>query len=328
MTASVQPDDTADPFHRIDTSVAHPARRYNYWLGGKDHFAADRASGDAIANVFPAVRTAALENRRFLHRTVAYLAGTAGIRQFLDVGVGIPLPPNTHDIAQRIAPSCRVVYVDNDPIVLTHARALLTSHPHGATAYVDADLRDPVSILRHPDVHRTIDLAQPVGLLLIAVLHFLTDEQATRAVATLLDALAPGSYVALSHGTTDFWTADTAAQVPQLQRGSETPYRPRSREQIAGFVAGLHLVDPAPATPAPAAGTTTPTGQPGARLVPVVRWRPDRDDGQDLRDDEVACYGLVAHIAGPVPQPGSAPTGSALFSSRPARPASQDGVHP
>ncbi|MET7397375.1 SAM-dependent methyltransferase [Dactylosporangium sp. NPDC005572] len=317
----------ATPLQRIDTTTAHPARRYNYWLGGKDNFAADRESGDNIAAVFPTVRTAALENRRFLHRTVAYLAGIAGIRQFLDIGVGIPLSPNTHEIAQEVAPDSRIVYVDNDPIVLAHARALLTSHPQGATAYLDADLRDPGSILHHPDLHRTVDLTRPVGLLLVAVLHFLRDDEATHAVAELLGALAPGSYVVLSHGTADFWSADAAAQAPQLQRGNETRYQPRSREEIAGLVAGLHLVDPDPSIPDRAAGTTTPIDRSGEQLMSVSQWRPYHDDHQQLRyvrDEDVACYGMVARTA---PKPGSAST-VVVPSASPANPATRLGPQP
>jgi hypothetical protein len=152
----------------LDTSVAHPARRYNYWLGGKDHFAADRESGDLLAAAFPTARIAARENRDFLRRSVRYLA-TAGIRQFLDIGTGLPVPDNTHEIAQRMAPDARVVYVDNDPIVMTHARALTVDTPPGRTGYIEADLREPESILGHPQLRDTLDLDQPVALLLVAV---------------------------------------------------------------------------------------------------------------------------------------------------------------
>jgi hypothetical protein len=162
-----------DP-HRIDTSVPHPARRYNYWLGGKDHFQADRDSGDAIAELFPTVRAAALANRAFMRRAVTYVA-RQGVRQFLDIGTGIPAPNNTHEVAQAINPDTHVVYVDNDPIVMSHARALLTSREGGLTAYLEADLRDYEEILNHPDVRRVLDLGQPVGLLLVAILHFLVD---------------------------------------------------------------------------------------------------------------------------------------------------------
>jgi hypothetical protein len=147
----------------LDTSVAHTARRYNYWLDGKDNFAADRQSGDQIAAAFPDIVTAVQENRRFLRRVVTYLAAECGIRQFLDIGTGLPTADNTHEVAQRVAPQARIVYVDNDPLVLVHARALLTSHPDGVTAYIDADLRRPDDILSAPELHAILDLTQPVG---------------------------------------------------------------------------------------------------------------------------------------------------------------------
>jgi len=183
--------------YRLDTTVAPPARRYNYWIGGKDHFAADRESGEAILAAFPAARAAALENRAFLRRAVTYLTAEAGVRQFLDIGTGIPAPDNTHEVAQAIAPESRVVYVDNDPIVLTHARALLSSSPQGATAYLEEDLHDFPKILEHPEVTGTLDLTQPVALLLVAVLHFVHDEDDPyEMVAGLLDGLPVGSYLA------------------------------------------------------------------------------------------------------------------------------------
>src|SRR5258705_6448220 len=153
--------------HQIDTKSPHPARRYNYWLGGKDHFAADRESGDAIAALFPTVRLAALENRNFMRRAVTFLSREAGVRQFLDIGTGIPAPNNTHEVAQALAPESRVVYVDNDPIVLSHARALLNSTPEGATAYIEADLRDHERILSDPYLRKTLDFSDPVALLLV-----------------------------------------------------------------------------------------------------------------------------------------------------------------
>jgi hypothetical protein len=164
------------PSPPFDTSVPHPARRYNYWLGGKDNFAADRESGDAVAAAFPTVRIAAIENRRFLGRAVSFLAQEAGIRQFLDIGTGIASANNTHEVAQSIAPESRIVYVDNDPIVLTHARALLTSTAEGATAYIDADLRNPGRILSDSHLEATLNLSEPVGLILVAILHFIRDE--------------------------------------------------------------------------------------------------------------------------------------------------------
>src|SRR3954466_8230591 len=152
----------------IDSSVAHPARRYNYWLGGKDNFAADRASGDEIERKFPGMRTGVRANRDVLGRMVTFLAAEAGVRQFLDIGTGLPTADNTHEVAQRVAPAARIVYVDNDPLVLSHARALLPSSPEGATDYIDADLRDQATILA--EASKTLDLSQPVGLLLMGIL--------------------------------------------------------------------------------------------------------------------------------------------------------------
>jgi SAM-dependent methyltransferase len=281
-------------------------------LGGKDHFAADRASGDAIAAAFPGVRTAALANRRFLERAVAYLAGETGIRQFLDVGVGLPFSPNTHEIAQGIAADCRVVYVDNDPVVLAHARALLTSSRQGRTAFLDADLRDPASILTSPQLRRTLDLGQPVGLLLVAVLHFLPDDEAAQAVAALRDALAPGSYIVLSHGTDDYMTSRDTDQIPALTKTDPAVFRPRSRAAIAAYVAGLHLVDPAPAPHD--SGDPVVIDSSGRGLVSVARWR---HDGDTPPDEEVACYGVAARAGVPAdptspPEGGSGGAGAAV----------------
>lgn len=278
---------------RIDTSVPHPARRYNYWCGGKDHFPADRASGDAIATAFPAVVAAANENRGFLHRAVRYLTN-AGVRQFLDVGAGIPLAPNTHEIAQAIAADNRIVYLDNDPMVLAHARALLTSGPLGATACLDADLREPATILGSAELLGTLDLGRPVGLLLVAVLHFLTDDEAARAVAELTSALAPGSFVVLSHGTSDFMTDAATAELPGLQRHDPAQYRPRSRSHIARFINGLNVIDPTPEHHRTADVTAD---QDGMGLVSVARWRRDPTSAPCPSDEDVACYGVVAQTA-------------------------------
>lgn len=206
----------------IDVTVAHPARRYDFWLGGKDNFEADRESAREIEKRMPTVRLAVQENRWFLHRTVKFLADH-GVRQFLDIGTGIPTSPNTHQIAQDVDPSSRVVYADNDPLVLVHARALMTSRPEGRTAYLDADLRDPDAILAHPDLQATLDLGEPVGLLLIAILHFIRDdENPRRIINTLLDALPNGSWVAATHGTFEHMPPDqlaamTAVTDPQSQ---------------------------------------------------------------------------------------------------------------
>jgi S-adenosyl methyltransferase len=263
--------------NRLNTSVAHPARRYDYWLGGKDNFAADRESGDAVAAAFPAVRTAAIENRRFLRRAVGYLAREAGIRQFLDVGTGIPTADNTHQVAQAIAPSSRIVYVDNDPIVLVHARALLTSSPEGATAYLDADLRRPEQILEDPQLRATLDLAEPVALMLAAVLHFIPDADDPYAlVATMTSALAPGSYLTVSHATNDFMSAATSSAVGAADSRTQVPFQFRGREQVARFVAGMEPVAPG--------------------IVSTAEWRADDETPPRPSAAEAAGYGVVARI--------------------------------
>src|SRR4051812_1006472 len=198
---------------RIDTTTAHPARRYNYWLGGKDNFAADRASGDAIEAAMPTIRLMALENRMFLGRAVRHLA-EQGIAQFLDIGTGIPAPGNTHEVAQSVIPAARTVYVDNDPIVLTHARALLTSAPTGTNAYLDADIRRPESILNHPDLAATLDLTRPVALMLVAVLHFVRDDEDPQGIVRkLIGALPAGSYVVATHATWEYQSAESIAEL-------------------------------------------------------------------------------------------------------------------
>ncbi|MEV8509692.1 SAM-dependent methyltransferase [Actinoplanes sp. NPDC051475] len=231
--------------NRINIGDAHPARRYNYWLGGKDNFAADRASADAIEKIFPHIRTAAIENRRFLQRAVRWLTAKAGIRQFLDIGTGIPSADNTHEVAQRHAPDARVLYVDNDPIVLTHARALLTSHPLGRTEFIDADLRHPETILDDPALKTTLDLTQPVALLLVAVLHFLTDHDDPYTVVTnLLDRLAPGSYLVLSHATVELLPAETATALTDRDVPGRGDFTSRTYEQVERFFDGLEFVPP------------------------------------------------------------------------------------
>jgi hypothetical protein len=259
---------------RIDTTVAHPARRYDYWLGGKDNFAADRASGDAVAAAFPTVRTAAIENRRFLRRAVAYLTREAGIRQFLDIGTGIPTANNTHQVAQSIAPESRIVYVDNDPIVLVHARALLTSSTEGATAYLDADLRDPEKILADPDLHATIDLSRPVGLMLVAILHFVKDaDDPYAAVARLVSAMPPGSYLTVTHATNDYMPPETSAAVNDADTRTQVPFQFRSRTEFARFLDGLELVPPG--------------------ITSVAEWRAGDEEQPRPTAAETAVYGAV-----------------------------------
>ena len=192
-------------FKRIDTTIPHPARVYDYLLGGKDNFAADRAAAEQLIAVSPGVREGVRAHRAFLRRAVRYLAAEAGMKQFLDIGTGIPTQGNTHEVAQEIVPEARVAYVDNDPIVLVHGRALLTSHPAGKTTVIEADLRRPEEILAHPDVRDTIDFSRPVALILAGVLHFLTDEEDPHGVVERLKAAVPsGSHLLLSHVTLDF----------------------------------------------------------------------------------------------------------------------------
>ncbi|HKB29536.1 MAG TPA: SAM-dependent methyltransferase, partial [Streptosporangiaceae bacterium] len=187
---------------KIDTTVPHSARVWNYWLGGKDHYPVDRDAGDQYRQIFPQIVDIARADRTFLGRAVRYLAGEAGIRQFLDIGTGLPTLDNTHEVAQRVAPQSRIVYVDNDPLVLVHARALLTSTPEGACNYIEADLREPDKILKAAAA--TLDLAQPVAITLLGILHFISDhDEAYQIVTRLVDAVPPGSYLALTHATLD-----------------------------------------------------------------------------------------------------------------------------
>jgi len=249
---------------RFDVGAAHIARVYNYWLGGTDYFAADRVAGDATVEVYPGIRLSAQANRAFLARAVHYLAGTEGIRQFLDIGTGLPAANNTHEVAQATAPASRIVYVDNDPLLLAHARALLTSSPEGATAYLDADLRDTGKILAH--AAGTLDFSQPVAIMLIAVLHYIPDlAEARDIVARLLAAVPPGSFLAISHAGSDLFPHEIAAFEKSLNEhlpGDRHVARPR--EDVSLFFAGTALLTPGvvrvsewrPATPEPAAHTT------------------------------------------------------------------------
>jgi hypothetical protein len=240
----------------LDSSVPHPARRYNYWLGGKDNFAADRQSGDELEAMFPTVRKGAVANREFLQRAVGYLALEAGIRQFLDIGTGLPTADNTHEVAQRVDPRSRVVYVDNDPLVMVHARALLTSSPEGETAYLEADLRGPESILADPMLRATLDLTQPVALMLIAVLHFIPGrDQAQPIVDKLLAALPPGSYLAATSATLDFSAPEDAALYERLLEDGRADVWTRGEAEFTALFDGLELVEPG--------------------VVPASEWRPE-----------------------------------------------------
>jgi hypothetical protein len=251
--------ETLSPQERpaFDTSVAHIARVYDYWLGGKDNYAADRKAGDAALEAYPYIAAGVRANRAFLARVVRHLAGEAGIRQFLDIGTGIPTANNTHEVAQAIAPGSRVVYVDNDPIVLAHARALLTSGPEGATAYLDADFTDIDTILA--GARQTLDFSQPVAIMLIAILHLIDDEAGPyRTVARLIDAVPSGSYLAISHLSSDI--APSAARTEAHDRLRQLMHERqtlRSRDEVASFFTGLEMVEPG--------------------LVPIPQWRPDSE---------------------------------------------------
>jgi hypothetical protein len=227
----------------FDTSVAHVARVYNYWLGGKDNFAADRAAGEQAIKAFPEIGLSARSNRAFLARAVRFLAGECEIRQFLDIGTGIPSASNTHEVAQSVAPATRIVYVDNDPVVLTHARALLTSDPAGATDYIDADLRDPLGILA--GAARLLDFSQPVAVMLMAVLQHLDDEdEPYRITQTLLESLPPGSYLAMSHPARDINAEAMARMAESLNKMMAEKVTFRDNAAVARFFDGLELVEP------------------------------------------------------------------------------------
>jgi S-adenosyl methyltransferase len=253
MSETEQDSLDADDLSRLDTGTAHIARVYNYWLGGKDHFAADRIAGDEALEVFPGLVSSVRANRAFLARIVRYLASEAGITQFLDIGTGIPAANNTHEVAQAAAPDARVVYVDNDPMVLAHARALLNSGPQGVTAYVDADLRDTGKILAA--AAQTLDFTQPVAVMLIAVLHLIRDEDDPAAIiARLMAAVPAGSFLAISHVPNDMHTAAMSNMSERLNRLLAQPSTYRSRAQVTGFFDGLELVPPG--------------------VVPIQQWRP------------------------------------------------------
>ena len=227
----------------VDTSVAHPARIWDYWLGGKDNFAADRIAADHVLEALPVVREIARADRAFLASVAGHLAADRGIRQFLDVGTGLPTASNTHEVAQRAAPQSRVVYVDNDPIVLAHARALLTSDPRGATAYIDADARDTGTDLTA--AARTLDFSQPVAVLFLGILPFIPDADDPWAITTrVMDAVAPGSYLAISHGASDIHAEAAAVASDRYNQHSAAAMRLRTRAEVTRFFSGLELAAP------------------------------------------------------------------------------------
>jgi hypothetical protein len=248
MTADQQAveEDTTDPAlgTTLDLSVAHPARMYDYYLGGKDHLPADRAAAEQVVAAAPEVPVVARANRDFMVRAARFLASECGIRQFLDVGTGIPTSPNLHEVVQGIAPACRVVYCDNDPVVLTHARALLTSSPQGRTAYLNADLRDPALILDAAELRNALDFHQPIALFLVAVLHFLTDDDGAHAlVRSLVDALPPGSYLVVSHATGDL-APPRVGEIVDTYATSAAPLVLRGLADVCRFFTGTDVLDP------------------------------------------------------------------------------------
>ncbi|MER7787075.1 SAM-dependent methyltransferase [Streptomyces sp. NPDC097640] len=258
----------------IDTESAHSARMYDYFLGGKDNYPPDQKAAEKVLLVLPNARTIAKNNRYFMRRSARMLAEEAGIRQFLDIGTGIPTSPNLHEVIQRIAPESRIVYTDNDPIVLTHARALLTSDPQGKTAYAEADLRDPGSILNAPELLETLDMSKPVALMMISILHFVPPEYDHYAILDeLVSALPPGSYLALTNGTADF-APEEMKRAADVYAASRVPVRQRPKNEIERFFHGLELVEPG--------------------VVPIHRWRPDAPSLGELTDAEVSMYGGVA----------------------------------
>ncbi|WP_240670284.1 SAM-dependent methyltransferase [Actinoplanes solisilvae] len=240
----------------MDTSTPHSARLWNHWLGGIDNFEVDRVAGDAIAAILPSIVTLAQEDRKFLRRSVSHMVGEGGIRQILDIGSGLPTANNTHEVARAVAPETRVVYVDNDPLVLVHARDLLRGAP--GVAYAEADLNDPAEILR--EAAKTLDFSRPVAVTLLGILHFLRDDDgALEAVRTLVDAVPSGSYLVIAHGCDDINTAEANRIVEFWNERGVPKIKYRSAERITRFFAGLRLLEPG--------------------VVPCNRWHPDTDTG-------------------------------------------------
>jgi hypothetical protein len=244
----------------LDTGTPHTARVWNYWLGGKDNFAADREAGDLVEKMIPGIVDSARANRAFLGRAVRYLAGEVGIRQFLDIGTGVPTENNTHEVAQSVAPECRIVYVDNDPIVLAHARALLKSTPEGATDYIDADAREPDKILEA--AAETLDFEAPVAIMMLGILnHIVDDDQAHAVVNRLLDAVPSGSYLVIGHPTAEVHGEAMEESMRLWNERGGTPIVARNRTELARFFDRLELLEPG--------------------VVSCSRWRPETG-GADL----------------------------------------------
>ena len=256
----------------LNATVPHSARIWNYWLGGKDNYASDRELGDQIQAMDPAIVQIARANRDFLRRSVTALVTECGVRQFLDIGTGLPSTDNTHEVAQRAAANARIVYVDNDPLVLSHARALLASNPEGTCAYLDADVRDPDAILA--GAADVLDFRRPVALMMLGVIAHVTDDETAYAIVRrLTGALPSGSYLVLSDGTEVVHPAARRAMTEQWNEAGENPRINRSPAQYARFFDGLDLLEPG--------------------VVSVTRWRPDAVE-HGSAPEEVDCFGGVA----------------------------------
>ncbi|MCX4744383.1 SAM-dependent methyltransferase [Kitasatospora sp. NBC_01287] len=257
----------------LELHRAHSARMYDYFLGGVTNFAADREAAGQVKAVMPFVQTTARVNRAFMHRATRALA-EAGIDQFLDIGTGIPTSPNLHEIAQSVNRSARVVYADNDPIVLAHAKALLIGTPEGRTTYLQADVTDPAGLLASPELHSTLDFSRPIALSLNALLHFVPDDRGTAGIVEhFKGALVSGSALAMTHVTEDFAPTEIARLV-QIYQAAGTPLQARSAAEFAAFFAGWELVAPG--------------------LVPTQRWRPQSVEGAAVSDEESSVYAGVA----------------------------------
>ncbi|WP_406141850.1 SAM-dependent methyltransferase [Streptomyces sp. NBC_01089] len=271
MAEQPTPSDASQHRERINTTQPHTARIWNYWLGGKDNYPVDQEAGDQIRRLHPGIGDYAQADRLFLGRAVRYLVADRGIRQFLDIGTGLPTADNTHEVAQRLAPESRIVYVDNDPLVLAHARALLTSTPEGKTDYLDEDLRNVDVILEH--AAKTLDLSEPVALVLLGVVIFLEDDvEACGIVSRLMDALPSGSHLVLSHTIKDPAMPDVDAAAAFWNEHGTPKLTQRTPGQVTRFFEGLELLDPG--------------------VVSCNRWRPET--GATGIPDEVAMFGGVA----------------------------------
>ena len=258
----------------LRTDRAHGARIYDYILGGKDNYAVDRAAAEETLKIWPALGVHMRANRAFMHRAGRYLATECGIDQFLDIGTGIPTPPNLHEVVQEVTPGARVVYTDNDPIVLAHARALMTSADGGRTAYVESDMREPEALLAAPELAETLDLDRPIGLMLIAIVHFIEDdEEALSVVRRIVDALPAGSYVAATVATDDF-APEMLRRVTDIYHDHGEFMRFRDRAGAELFFEGLELVEPG--------------------LVQMHKWRPEDDGHRSVPEADIAMYGGIA----------------------------------